>query len=340
MSNNQNPLCYNEMQVHSIHQETDDVYTIELIAQDFYLYEPGQYALVSIRNTPNIVRAYTLSSTPGMSRFVTLTVRRIKNGVGSNWITSEIKEGDQIWLSDPMGKFTCTRIVSDRYLLVAGGCGVTPIMSMTRWLLKNKPGVDVVVFYSVHSPKDVIFKREWALLKEQFPQLKLFINASVDANDGFIAGRLNSQMLSDLVPNIADYTVLTCGPESYMNDLRAMTESLGIPSERFFLEQFHSSAENCMLDNSKQVTLSITNPVPQTFSVPVGKTLLAALEEHKAPIIAACREGICGSCKTLVVSGDYEVSSNGPLTEDEIKQGYVLACCCQVKGNISVDLMP
>ena len=147
-------------------------------------------------------------------------------------------------------------------------------------------------------------------------------------------------MLSDLVPNIADYTVLTCGPESYMSDLRAMTESLGIPSERFFLEQFHSSAENCMLDNSKQVTLSITNPVPQTFSVPVGKTLLAALEEHKAPIIAACREGICGSCKTLVVSGDYEVSSNGPLTEDEIKQGYVLACCCQMKGNMSVDLMP
>ena len=88
------------------------------------------------------------------------------------------------------------------------------------------------------------------------------------------------------------------------------------------------------------MTLSITNPVPQTFSIPVGKTLLAALEEHKAPIIAACREGICGSCKTLVVSGDYEVSSNGPLTEDEIKQGYVLACCCQMKGNISVDLMP
>ena len=120
MSNNQNPLCYNEMQVHSIHQETDDVYTIELIAQDFYPYEPGQYALVSIRNTPNIVRAYTLSSTPGMSRFVTLTVRRIKNGVGSNWITSEIKEGDQIWLSDPMGKFTCTRIVSERSIFACG----------------------------------------------------------------------------------------------------------------------------------------------------------------------------------------------------------------------------
>lgn len=144
--------------------------------------------MVSIRNTPNIVRAYTLSSTPGINRFVTLTVRCIENGVGSNWITSEVKEGDQIWLSDPMGKFTYTRIVSDRYLLVAGGCGVTPIMSMTRWLLKNKPNVDVVVLYSVHSPKDVIFKREWALLKEQFPQLKLFMNASVDARKALFQG--------------------------------------------------------------------------------------------------------------------------------------------------------
>lgn len=339
MSNNQNPLCYNEMQVHSIRRETDDVFTLELIAQDFYPYEPGQYALVSIRNTPDIVRAYTLSSTPGMSRFLTLTVRRIENGIGSNWLTSEVKEGDQIWLSDPMGKFTCTHIISDHYFLAAGGCGVTPIISMTRWLLKNKLGVKVTVLYSVHSPKEVIFKREWDLLKAEFPQLKLFINASVDAQAGFIAGRLNREMIIDLVPNIADYVVLTCGPESYMNDLRTITESLGVPPERFFLEQFHSSAENCLLDNSQQVTLSITNPVPQTFSVPVGMTLLAALESNNKPIIAACREGICGSCKTLVLNGDYEVSTNGPLTEAEIKQGYVLACSCTLKGNAEVDLL-
>ena len=340
MSNNQNPLCYNEMQVHAIRQETDDVYSIELIAQDFYPYEPGQYALVSIRNTPDIVRAYTLSSTPGMSRFLTLTVRRIENGIGSTWLTSEIKVGDQIWLSDPMGKFTCTNIISDHYLLVAGGCGITPIISMTRWLLKHKPNVDVVVIYSVHSPKDVIFKREWDLLKAQFPQLKFFINASVEAEEGFISGRLNRQMLAELVPNIDDFTVLTCGPESYMQDLHSITESLGVPPEHFFLEQFHTSAENCLLDNSKQVSLSITNPVPQTFSVPVGMTLLAALESHKMPIIAACREGICGSCKTLVLNGEYEVETNGSLTEAEIKQGYVLACSCRLKGNLSVDLMP
>ncbi|KGQ62969.1 NADH oxidoreductase [Gallibacterium anatis] len=337
---NQNPLCTNEMFVHSIVQETDDVYTLSLITQDFYPYEAGQYALVSIKNTPDIARAYTLSSTPGLSRFVTLTVRRINNGVGSNWLTSEVKVGDSLWLSDPMGEFTCSKIKADNYLLVAGGCGVTPIMSMTRWLLAHRPEVNIKVLYSVHSPKDVIFKREWELLKQQYPQLNLFMNATTDIEEGFLAGRISPEMLSEIVPDIADYTVLTCGPESYMKDLQAMTETLGVPPERFFLEQFHSSSENCLLDNSKQLTLTITNPVPQTFSVPVGMTLLNALEENKMPIIAACRSGICGSCKTKVISGDFETSTTGPLTAAEIEKGYVLACSCHLKGNVSVDLMP
>ena len=335
-----NQLCLNEMQVHAITQETDDVFTLELIAQDYYPYEPGQYALVSIKNTPNIVRAYTLSSTPGLSRFITLTVRRIPNGIGSTWITSEVKIGDNLWLSDPMGEFTCAKIQADNYFLVAGGCGVTPIISMARWLLVNRPNVNVRILYSVHSPKDVIFKREWQQLQQQYPQLKLFMNATTDLEDGFIAGRISPDMLAELVPDIADYTVLTCGPESYMKDLQVMTESLGVPKERFFFEQFHSSAENCLVDSSKRLTLSITNPVPQTFSVPVGMTLLAALEENKQPIIAACRSGSCGSCKTKVISGDYETTSQVGLTEQEIAQGYVLACSCQLKGNISVDLLP
>lgn len=337
---NPNPLCTNEMIVHSIEQETDDVYTLSLIAQDYYPYEAGQYALVSIKNTPTITRAYTLSSTPGLSQFVTLTVRRIPDGIGSNWLTSEVNVGDTLWLSDAMGEFTCSKIQADNYLLVAGGCGVTPIMSMTRWLLAHRPEINITVLYSVHAPKDVIFKREWQLLKQQYPQLNLFMNASTDPEEEFLSGRISPDMLLQIVPKIADYTVLTCGPESYMKDLQAMTAALGVTEDRFFLEQFHSSSENCLLDNSKQLTLTITNPVPQTFSVPVGMTLLNALEENKVPVIAACRTGICGSCKTKVVSGTFETTTTGPLTAAEIEKGYVLACSCQLTGNVSVDLTP
>lgn len=107
---NKNPLCINELQVHSIIKEAPNVTTLNFIAQDFYPYEAGQYALVSIKNTPHITRAYSLSSTPGESRFVSITVREIEGGVGSTWLNNNVKVGDQVWFSNPMGEFSCQQI--------------------------------------------------------------------------------------------------------------------------------------------------------------------------------------------------------------------------------------
>ena len=92
--------CPWRMQVHHIHQETPDVWTLSLLCHDYYPYRAGQYALVSVRNSAETLRAYTLSSTPGVSEYITLTVRRIDEGTGSQWLTREVKRGDYLWLSD------------------------------------------------------------------------------------------------------------------------------------------------------------------------------------------------------------------------------------------------
>ncbi|PJG84495.1 NADH oxidoreductase [Conservatibacter flavescens] len=336
---NQNPICTHEMMVHSIVQETPDVVTVNLIAHDFYPYEPGQYAMLSIKNSYNIARAYTLSSTPGMSEFVTLTVRHIENGVGSTWINKELKVGDIVWLSEPMGDFTCSKIHSDNYLLVGAGSGVTPIMSIARYLLARRPEMPLTVIYSVHSPKDVIFKDEWQQLRNTYPQLNLIINASVNALDGFVAGRISEGMLRHFVPDLADKTVLVCGPESYIETLKEITDNAGVPQDKFFVEQFFGTAVESDIDPDKKVTLSISGAQVQKFDVPVGMTLLAAMEEAKQPIVAACRSGICGTCKTVVLNGrgELEQLATGPLTADEIAQGYVLACSCRIKGNVEIN---
>ena len=153
--------CPWRMQVHHITQETPDVWTISLICHDYYPYRAGQYALVSVRNSAETLRAYTISSTPGVSEYITLTVRRIDDGVGSRWLTRDVKRGDYLWLSDAMGEFTCDDKAEDKFLLLAAGCGVTPIMSMRRWLAKNRPQADVQVIYNVRTPQDVIFADEW-----------------------------------------------------------------------------------------------------------------------------------------------------------------------------------
>ncbi len=133
------------MQVHSIVQETPDVWSLRLINHDFYSYLPGQYALVSIRNSDETLRAYTLSSTPGLSPFIQLTVRCLPDGEGSRWLTQQVNVGDYLWLSDAQGEFTCANADDDHYLMLAAGCGVTPVISMCRALLAQRPQADIRV---------------------------------------------------------------------------------------------------------------------------------------------------------------------------------------------------
>ncbi|EOD8959406.1 NADH oxidoreductase [Providencia stuartii] len=327
-------LCPNRMQIHSIHQETSDVWTINLINHDFYTYSPGQYALVSIKNSDEIMRAYTISSTPGQSRFITITVRRLEQGTGSCWLTGAVKPGDYLWLSDAQGEFTCAELNSNQYLMLAAGCGVTPIMSMVRWLMANRPQADVKVLFNVRDSQQVIFADEWDQLIERYSsRLQLCIMAETPDNGGVAEGRLTLEKLSALVPDISARVVMTCGPTPYMKNAQQFAKSLGVPADHFFMERF--SLEPELVESEDVVTLKIRHRLVD-FKVPVGTSLLSALEQNKQPVIAACRAGVCGSCKTKVLSGNYTTSSTMTLTEEEIAAGYVLACSCQLQGDTEI----
>lgn len=327
-------LCPNRMQIHSIVQETSDVWTINLINHDFYMYSPGQYALVSIKNSDEVMRAYTLSSSPGQSRYISITVRRLEDGTGSNWLTRAVKPGDYLWLSEAQGEFTCANVKSQQYLMLAAGCGVTPIMSMTRWLMTNRPETHVKVLFNVRDDKQVIFAQEWQQLTRMYPErLQLCIMAETPDNGELAQGRLSEEKLKTLVPDIAARVVMTCGPVPYMKNAQQFAANLGVPAEHFFMERFSTEPE--LIDNEDVLTLKIRQRLVD-FKVPVGISLLSALEQNKQPVIAACRAGVCGSCKTKVLSGNYTTTSTMTLTEAEIAEGYVLACSCQLQSDIEI----
>lgn len=314
------PQCPWRMQVHHIRQETPDVWTLSLLCHDYYPYRAGQYALVSIRNSADTLRAYTLSSTPGVSEYITLTIRRLEEGVGSGWLTQEVKRGDYLWLSDAQGEFTCDNEPNDKFLLLAAGCGVTPIISMRRWLAKYRPQADVQVIFNVRSPQDVIFADEW----RDYP---VTLVAEHNASVGFASGRLTREML-ERVPDLAKRTVMTCGPAPYMEWVEKEVKQLGVT--RFFKEKFFTPVSKAATSGLQFTKLS----PHKTFYAPVGTTLLDALESNKIPVNAACRAGVCGCCKTRVVSGEYTVSSTMTLTEQEIADGFVLACSCHPQGDL------
>lgn len=314
------PQCPWRMQVHHIQQETPDVWTLSLLCHDYYPYRAGQYALVSIRNSAEQMRAYTISSTPGVSEYITLTIRRLDDGVGSSWLTRDVKRGDYLWLSDAQGDFTCDNQANDKLLLLAAGCGVTPVMSMRRWLAKYRPQTDVQVIFSVRSPQDVIFASEW----KNYP---VTLVAENNATDGFLAGRLTQDMLH-AVPDLASRTVMTCGPAPYMAQVEKDVKALGVT--QFFNEKFFTPVAEAATSGLKFTRLQ---PAKE-FYAPVGTTLLEAFESNKVPVNAACRAGVCGSCKTKVISGKYSVNSTMTLTPQEITDGYVLACSCHPESDL------
>ncbi|MGK9172677.1 NADH oxidoreductase [Yokenella regensburgei] len=314
------PQCPWRMQVHHIQQETPDVWTLSLLCHDYYPYRAGQYALVSIRNSAEQLRAYTLSSTPGVSEYITLTIRRLDNGTGSSWLTRDVKRGDYLWLSDAQGDFTCDNEANDKLLLLAAGCGVTPVMSMRRWLAAYRPQADVQVIFSVRSPQDVIFADEW----KNYP---VTLVAEHNATDGFLAGRLTQDILRR-VPDIASRTVMTCGPAPYMDQVEKDVKALGVT--RFFHEKFFTPVAEAATSGLKFTKLQPA----KAFFAPVGTTLLEAFESNQVPVNAACRAGVCGSCKTQVISGKYSVNSTMTLTPQEISEGYVLACSCHPQSDL------
>ena len=314
------PQCPWRMQVHHIQQETPDVWTLSLLCHDYYPYRAGQYALVSIRNSAEQMRAYTISSTPGVSEYITLTIRRLDGGLGSEWLTRDVKRGDYLWLSDAQGEFTCDNKASDKLLLLAAGCGVTPIMSMRRWLAKYRPRVDVQVIFSVRSPQDVIFADEW----KNYP---VTLVAENNATAGFLAGRLTQEILRS-VPDLAARTVMTCGPAPYMDQVEKDVKALGVT--QFFNEKFFTPVAEAATSG---LTFTKLQPA-KTFYGPIGTTLLEAFESNKVPVNAACRAGVCGSCKTKVMSGKYSVTSTMTLTPQEIAEGYVLACSCHPESDL------
>jgi|GEM_PF-213301 len=336
-------LCPNAVTVQSIQQETTDVHTLTLHCHNKFNYLPGQYVFVCINNNSNVIRAYTLSSSPisysnNMGNDLRLTVRHIENGIGSTWLTQQVKVGDTLWLSDAQGDFTCSTIVYSNYLMLAAGCGITPIISMTRWLLHHNQAQHITVLYHVKTQADVIFSTEWQALSKSHPNLSLFIITTQEKNAVAFSGRLSEEQLRYYVPNMSNQTVMCCGPEAYMQQGKLFCQNLGIPEERFHQEYFYQVNAACSEENATVSLANIRiNKQALDFTVPVGTTLLHALEQHDVPIFAACRAGVCGSCKTKIQSGDYSTNSQFALTEDEIKLGYVLACSCTVKGDLIID---
>ena len=298
-----------------------------------------------------------LASSPSRPYSIVLTIKRIEGGKVSNYLADNLEVGHLVRALGPDGAFNLVDIPAKKYLFLSAGCGITPMFSMSRWLTDTEMGPDISFLHSAKSNKDLIFESTIAQMAERSSEFKLNyileepgIFANVGVSGKFTdkqAGRLNAENLARLVPDFKTRTVFVCGPEPYMNAVKALLESLDFDMSQFHQESFGTfKGDSAELDaaieqgtnNSADASGFMLSIGDRNRTLSAGQTLLDGIEAEGLPIIAACRSGVCGACKCKVVDGEVESSSQMALTADEIAQGYVLACSTKLKSDVSLEL--
>lgn len=228
-----------------VNEETHDVktYTFAAVPARTFNYRPGQFVTldVTIDGTAR-KRSYTISSSPSRPNTLSITVKRVPGGLMSNWLYENMRPGVELQLSGPHGHFTCFNHPAPKLLLISGGSGVTPMMSMLRWFADTAVTTDIVFLNNVRTPADIIFEQELAYLSTRMgSQLKLAIipgGAAPCRPWNGPMGHLQPALLQALVPDFLERETFVCGPPPYMQIVQSMLEGLKYPMQRFHQESF------------------------------------------------------------------------------------------------------
>jgi ferredoxin-NADP reductase len=349
------PLTANwrgQLRIGSIVTETPNVKTFRILpsSNDRFLpftFVPGQFLNLAFGiGGARMNRSYSISSSPTQREYVDLTVRREPRGAVSRHINDLLEVGDQIEAGGPIGRFTFTGTEADSIVLIAAGVGITPMMSITRYLTERSWAGDIFFIYTCRTPADFIFATEVAALQRVNPKLRVAVTMSRPEGTDWKGprGRITKELLTQTVPNLASRRIHVCGPPSMMDSIKAILTELGAPPDQVKTEAFGATKPTpAAAGTTAKSTAPATGPLV-TFSknnksakIHVDQTVLELSEELAIGIEFSCRVGTCGVCKVKMTSGEVEMEVQDALEPDDMANGIILACQAKPKGDIAVE---
>lgn len=288
-------------------------------------------------------RSYSISSSPTQREYVDLTVRREPRGAVSRHVVDLLKVGDPIEAGGPVGRFTFSGTEADSIVLIAGGVGITPMMSIARYLTERAWPGEIFLIYACRAPNDFIFKDELDAL--QVRNSKLHVTVVMSRAEGTDwkgpRGHLTKKLLTQAIPHLSSRRVHLCGPPPLMDAAKAILAELGVPAEQVKTELFGATKPSPpAAGTSTKPTAPATGPLV-TFSknnkssrIHTDQTILELSEELAIGIENSCRVGTCGVCKVKMTSGEVAMAVEDSLGPDDKANGIILAC--QAKPGVDV----
>lgn len=294
-------------------------------------YLPGQHLPIQLEvNGEYISRRYTLSSSPSRPGRYAISVKRVNDGRISNWLHEHFQVGDTLVSESPSGDFHLG-VHTDKLLLLSGGSGVTPMMSMLRYLSDHDLVRDVVFYHQCRTEADIPYLEELRAIEEKHPSLDLRIVLTQPKRDWQgESGRLSIGHLA-MMSDLDKRQVFVCGPDAFMSSAKKLLLNMGMAASRYHQEAFGPVRH--ALEQKKSVEFSIDG---QLFQGNNQATLLEQAETAGIKMDYSCRAGFCGACKVTVKSGEVEQPEVPALSSQERAEGKVLACCCVPRSDLEI----
>ena len=320
-----------------------------------FAFRPGQH--LTLRTTLNgeeVRRNYSLCTAPDENDWM-VTVKRIGGGLFSNWVGDELKAGATIDVMAPHGSFTTEFDAKKKRHLVgiAGGSGITPVMSLIKSALKYEPESRFTLLYGNRDSSSVIFLEALAALKDKYLgrfEIYHFLDAEeqdIELFNGMLDRARLEEALPALVPDGATVDGwFICGPGPMMDAAEGALLDRHISKERIHIERF--TADRPPEAVTREIAALQTKAEGMTVSVTLdGRTrrvpftagnILDSARASGLPAPFACKAGVCATCRAKVTKGKVEMAARYGLTDEEVAAGYVLTCQSVPLGDgVAVD---
>jgi 3-ketosteroid 9alpha-monooxygenase subunit B len=329
-----NPRPGHVLTVVSVVEETADARSLVLSIPDALVdefgYEPGQFLTLNVpsRLEPT-ARCYSIASSPYCDEPLKVTVKRTQGGYASNLLCDYPEIPFQIEVLKPSGAFT-PKSLDGELVLLAGGSGITPIMSILKSVLHGGSG-SCRVFYANRDRASTIFADELQELEAQFPERCTVEYWHEDERGGFP----DDAALDSMLTVDPQTEVFTCGPGPFMELVRSVTKRRGLTHDHVHFEEFVSLAGDPFAPvadigveeqaDAASVEIELEGET-HVLAWPRSRTLVDVMLNAGLDVPYSCRSGECGSCVCTVLEGSVDPGFNELLDPEDVADGLILGC--------------
>ncbi len=346
-------LNFYPLEITDIRPETDNAvclsFNIPDNCKEQFNFIPGQFlTLRAVVDGCDIRRSYSICSGVDDNN-LQVGVKRVKDGVFSNYVNDHLSVGDVIDVMPPQGSFTpvLKETHQKRYMCLAVGSGITPILSIIKSVLSTEPASHITLLYGNRRSNSVMFKEELNFIKNRYMSRFNWINImsqedpGADLFYGKIDNKVGYQLNKKGLINIRNTDdAFICGPESMMSEVSRGFRIEGLADEQIHYELFANSSEDAQARLEKtrkrvelygeaktsKVTI-VSDARSLSFDLAtVGENILDAGLHNGLELPYSCKAGVCSTCKCKLIKGQVEMDIAHGLEPEEIANGYVLSC--------------